>query len=124
MGAQVTLIAHITTRDSWQQAQSQGNYTAESLTSEGFIHCSTLVQVAATANRYYAGQRGLLLLIIDPQLTLPELLYEHSPSVDEFFPHLYGPLNLDAVVRVVAFDPDAQGQFHAPDLSDLSTETE
>lgn len=120
----MTLIAHITTRDSWQQAQSQGNYTAESLTSEGFIHCSTFTQVAATANRYYAGQHGLLLLIIDPQLTLPEVLYELAPSVNEYFPHLYGPLNLEAVVRVVEFEPDAEGQFHSPDLSDLATETE
>jgi uncharacterized protein (DUF952 family) len=120
----VTLIAHITTPEHWQQAQSQGNYEAESLYSEGFIHCSTLAQVAATANRFYARQHSLLLLLIDPQRTTAELLYELAPDVGDYFPHLFGPLNLDAVVRVVAFEPDAQRQFHLPDLTDLLAEHE
>lgn len=110
----VPSITHITSRTEWQTAQAQGYYEAPSLHSEGFIHCSTLDQVAATANRYYRGQHDLVLLYIDPTLLEPEMIYEEAPSVGEWFPHLYGRLNLDAVISVNSFEPDADGVFHSP----------
>jgi uncharacterized protein (DUF952 family) len=113
------IITHITSRAEWQAAQTQGVYRAASLQTEGFIHCSTLAQVAATANRFFASQRGLVLLVIDPARITAELRYERGQDVDDLFPHLYGPLNVEAVIRVSAFEPDAQGRFHLP--SDLLT---
>ena len=107
-------ITHITSRTEWATAQARGYYEAPSLHSEGFIHCSTLAQVAATANRFYHGQRDLILLYIDPDLLEPELIYELAPTIGEHFPHLYGPLNTSAVVRVADFEPDAAGEFHRP----------
>ena len=110
----MNLITHITSRIEWQAAQAKGYYEAPSLHTEGFIHCSTLGQVAATANRYYHGQHGLVLLYIDPSLLEPELIYELAISVGDHFPHLYGPLNTSAVTRVADFEPDAEGVFHPP----------
>lgn len=64
------MIFHITSRTSWDNAQKRGDYRAESLTTEGFIHCSTLAQVLQVANNFYKGQNGLVLLEIEPTLSL------------------------------------------------------
>jgi uncharacterized protein (DUF952 family) len=110
----VSLITHITSRSMWQDAQQRGAYEAPSLHTEGFIHCSTPAQVAATANRFYRAQRGLLVLYIDPTLLTAPLKYEPGTDVADLFPHIYGPLNLMAIVRVADFEPDAAGDFHPP----------
>ena len=104
-------ILHITTETAWQAAQSTGEYRADSLESEGFIHCSTLEQVIATANRYYAGRRDLVLLWIDPHALAADLRWEEAHG--ERYPHLYGALNLDAVFRVTPFHPDPDGTFRS-----------
>ena len=62
----MAFIFHITTSANWAAAQAQGNYTADSLASEGFIHCTSAGQVVATANHYYSARPGLLLLAITP----------------------------------------------------------
>jgi uncharacterized protein (DUF952 family) len=105
---------HITRREDWLKALDQGSYTADSLAKEGFIHCSTLAQVAATANRYYAGQHGMVLLCIDASLLQAEARWENLDALGNPFPHIYGPLNFEAVVKVVEFEPDMEGQFTSP----------
>jgi len=81
-------------------------YTASSrgleLADEGFIHLSTAEQLPGVAGRYYAGVEDLVLLHVDPDLLVAPLVYEDVPGVGSF-PHLYGPLNVDAVVRVEPF---------------------
>jgi uncharacterized protein (DUF952 family) len=112
------LIIHITTRSAWQSAQQAGEYTAPSLATEGFIHCSTAGQVVAVAERFYAGQHGLVLLILDSKRIRSEVRYEPgADKPDELFPHVYGPINLDAVTRVVEdFAPDPSGKWILPAL--------
>jgi len=107
------MIFHITTHDTWQQALNAGVYQADSLETEGFIHCSTVGQVIATANRFYHGQSDLLLLVIDPEKLEAGLLYEESEP-GESFPHLYGSLNLDAVTQTIVFPPNPDGSFSPP----------
>lgn len=58
-------ILHIATNTEWEKAQQDGAYTAPSLQSEGSIHCSTLTQTVDTANIFFKGQEGLILLCID-----------------------------------------------------------
>ena len=108
------LIYHITTRSAWETAQTTGTYTAPSLAAEGFIHASTAEQVAGTANLLFKGQPGLVLLCLEVEKLLPKLRYELAPGTDQKFPHIYGPLNLDAVVMVLDFAPAADGAFHFP----------
>ena len=86
-----------------------GEYFATSLESEGFIHFSRPEQVVGTANRYYAGRRDLLLLWVDPQKVIPNLRWESSHG--EIYPHLYGPLNIDAIFQIDEFPPDVDGVF-------------
>jgi len=108
-------LLHATTRLEWQAALLDGVYRADSLAAQGFIHCSTDGQIVRVANAYYRNQHGLVLLVIDPDRLVPELRWE--PGADqpgELFPHLYGPLNLEAVVRAVDFEPGADGSFALP----------
>ncbi len=110
-------ILHITTPSAWQTAQEAGQYTLPSLATEGFIHCSTAEQVVPVAQRFYKGQRGLVLLILDSDRIRPEVRWEPgTDKPDELFPHIYGALNLDAVTRVVEFEPDANGDWTLPAL--------
>jgi uncharacterized protein (DUF952 family) len=93
------MIYHVTTLAQWQQAQQQGFYEAASLATEGFIHASRAGQVAAVLERYYKHETGLVLLHIDEVRLTSPLTYELAPSVNEEFPHIYGPLNTDAVCK-------------------------
>ena len=95
------IIYHITTTDAWKFAKEVGYYEAESLVTEGFIHCSTAAQVAGTLKRFFAGQTNLVKLIINPSKLTNELKYEVAPSLNIAFPHVYGVINLDAVIEVI-----------------------
>ena len=108
-------IYHITSQASWSAAQSSGAYSADSLVKEGFVHCSKADQILRVANCFYEGQSGLVILMIDPARLKPMLRWEPgSDKADELFPHIYGPLNLDAVLRVFDFPPGSDGKFHLP----------
>lgn len=113
------MIYHITRREAWQAALGKGRYIAGSLATEGFVHCSTRSQVLPVAENFYKGQDGLILLAIEPARLSSTLRWE-SPSggnpprgvaQGELFPHIYGPINLDAVVDVVDLEKDSQGTF-------------
>ncbi|MGV0023781.1 DUF952 domain-containing protein [Phormidesmis priestleyi] len=110
----MSLILHITHQDQWQQAQQQGFYRCDSLETEGFIHCSKLQQVVWVANRFYQSQPALVLLCIDADRVQSEIKYERVEN-DLWFPHLYGVLNLDAIVEVLDFVPKSDGLFELPD---------
>lgn len=96
------MIYHITTKNEWQKAVEQGFYEAASLHTEGFIHTSKEDQVAGVLERYYKNQTGLIKLHIDESKLTAPLKYEHAPSINEIFPHIYGRLNIDAVVNTEA----------------------
>lgn len=111
----MAFIYHITPLRDWQAALAAGAYTADSLEREGFIHCSTAEQVVDTANRYYAGQAGLVLLRIRVEALRAEVRYENLVGGEMLFPHIYGPLNLDAVAGAADFPPGADGRFSLPE---------
>ena len=114
----INTILHITRRADWETAVATPPYHADSLQSEGFIHCSTPAQVLSVANNLYRGQTGLVLLIIDSSKVEPDVVYEDCYETGQQFPHIYGPLNVDAVVRVVDFLPNADGSFSMPMIED------
>ena len=106
-------------RTEWDRAVQIGRYAPESLAIEGFIHCSTIEQVSGTANRYYRGQRDLVLLRIDEALLNSPLKYERPDRgggyrEEMYFPHIYGPLNLGAVTEVIDFPCEVDGTFVPP----------
>ena len=114
------MIAHIVKRSEWADAVERGTYAPASLRAQRFIHCSTIAQLIDTANRFYRGQNGLVVLCIDESRLKAELKYEapaaaHGEAAGEMFPHLYGELNVDAVARVVELPCEADGSFRLPD---------
>lgn len=102
-------LLHICTAQAWQEAQARGEYRASSLETEGFIHASRPTQVLQVANTFYKGIADLLVLWIDPHRLEAELRWE--PADGELFPHLYGPINLEAVSAVRELRPEADGVF-------------
>lgn len=107
------MIYHILSNRSWDEAKAAGEYCGDTLATEGFIHTSLAQQVTKTANRRFLGRTDLLLLAIDPELLRAELKYEDGGEGEEF-PHIYGPLNLDAVVETYRFQPLTDGTFELP----------
>ena len=108
-------IYHILSRPEWVKALVAGIYKPESLVVEGFIHCSLSGQVIRVANAYYAGQNDLLLLQIDLDKLAYEVRYEDTMDVRECFPHIYGALNLSAVIAICPLGQNRQGQFAMPE---------
>lgn len=106
-------LFHILRRPEWDQARRAGDYRPPSLETEGFIHFSTAHQVAGTADRFYAGVRDLLVLRVRRDRLRAELRFD--PVDGDAFPHLYGPLNLDAVVAVAELPLPDSGGFQMPD---------
>jgi uncharacterized protein (DUF952 family) len=95
------MIYHVITNEAYAIACGQGWYEADSLATEGFIHLSQVQQVRGVLERYYSHQADLLVMEIDEQQLAAPLKYELAPSVQEMFPHLYGRLNMGAVVKVI-----------------------
>lgn len=122
----MSIILHIIARTEWERALLvDGHYRAASLETEGFIHCSTPELVVNVANAFYKDAKGLVLLCIDPTRVAAEVRFEPPAHVDgsssdmevedgALFPHIYGPLNGDAVLMVVPFEPDSDGTFSLP----------
>ncbi|BAU11823.1 hypothetical protein LEP3755_23260 [Leptolyngbya sp. NIES-3755] len=107
------MLLHITDRERAIAAKQSGTYRADSLDTEGFIHCSTTEQVIWVANQFYRGQSSLVLLVIDVDRVHAEVKYEPVEGVGDF-PHLYGELNADAIVEIIDFLPNSDGSFTLP----------
>lgn len=108
------MIYHIVSKSDWEAAAGGEFYRGDTLDTEGFIHCSTAEQVVDTANFLFRGREDLLLLAIDEALLSAEVRYEDAGD-GRLFPHIYGPLEVAAVVWVVEFPPGPDGRFSLPE---------
>ncbi len=97
------MIWHLTTPGMWQAALERGHYETGSLQQEGFIHCCLQEQVAGVVARYYQHVTDLIVLHIDESKLSAPVRYELSPAVQELFPHIYGPVNLEAVTAITPY---------------------
>ena len=112
------MIYHIAYRRDWELARRAGDYRrstrGRTLEEQGYIHASRADQVAATANAFYAGERDLVLLVIDERRVRADVREEPVPGRDERFPHIYGPLNVDAVFETIPLEAGPDGLFAFP----------
>ena len=92
------LIYHIVLPDAWA-AFDTGLYEARSLETEGFIHCSFAEQLDAVIERYYSNEERVVVLEIESDRLMSRMIKEPSTN-SEIYPHVYGPINRDAIVRV------------------------
>jgi uncharacterized protein (DUF952 family) len=114
------IIVIISTADLWAQAQKQGTYTKSTIDSDvsdvGFIHCTSPDQTIATANRHFNDKDDIVLLLIDAdKVTVPVKFESAVSGRPGLFPHIYGPLNTDAVFRALPLAKDRTGQFIEPE---------
>jgi release factor glutamine methyltransferase len=102
-------IVHLCHRLDWQEAQREGIFRSASLETEGFIHCSQPEQVVEVANRFYRGMHEPVLLWLDPDKVKAEIRWESAGGIQ--FPHIYGPINLEAVISVRSMDFEPDGSY-------------
>jgi uncharacterized protein (DUF952 family) len=103
------LIVHLCQKSSWKEAKARGVYHAPSLDSEGFIHCSKAVQILDVANAFYRDVPDLVLLWIDPRNVDAQIYWERVEN--QVFPHIYGELKIEAVVKVSDLRLDEDGYY-------------
>jgi uncharacterized protein (DUF952 family) len=111
-------IICITTRAIWDDALKSGEYTHSTITSSldevGFIHATTPDQTMDVIPRF-TNQKDVTLLLIDAEKVKSPVKFEAARSGREgLFPHIYGPLNINAVYSTVRVDKDAEGNFITP----------
>jgi uncharacterized protein (DUF952 family) len=111
------LIYHMCREEEWRAALPLGHYTgSDQDAADGFIHFSTAVQIEESAARHRAGQRGLVLLSVDPVRLGGALRWEVARG-GQLFPHLYGALPCAAVARVDQLPLGSDGRHHFPTLA-------
>lgn len=108
-------IYHVAFRTDWAEAVAAGEYhistRGKTVEEQGYIHASTAAQVAGVANAFYADAEDLLVLVIDPEKLTAPLRYDPVPGADAPFPHIYGPLNVEAVTGTGELRRDADGRY-------------
>jgi uncharacterized protein (TIGR00299 family) protein len=109
-GAVDDRLLHVLERDRWEAAGDA--YRPESLDSEGFVHFSTADSIVGVAQYDHADADEPLLLVVDPAELDAEVRYEEMPS--GAFPHVYGPIERDAVIDVLDF-PREGGRYVLPE---------
>lgn len=112
-------LFHLALGREWDAARAGAGYCTSTLgrtvEEEGFTHCSHVSQVAGVARRFYAGVgEALVLLEIDPSLLTSEVVEEVPPGGTEAFPHVYGPIDVTAVVATHAVARGASGELVLP----------
>lgn len=105
------LIFHLVKKNDWKEHKKDSRYYPESLESEGFIHCSSGKDIEATANLLFNGEEHILLIVINTTLIEPDLKYENDEDTGIKYPHIYGPLNLDAVIDKIELAAEDDGSY-------------
>ncbi|HRH08946.1 MAG TPA: DUF952 domain-containing protein [Bacteroidia bacterium] len=114
-------IYHIALKKDLLLAFKIGYYQADSLNSEGFLHCSTQEELINTANRIFINKRDLCLLELESAKIEAKTIYENTSGGSILYPHIYGKLNLNAIHQCYRFEPDESGKYNFPGPSDTIT---
>ena len=102
---EASVIYHLTTLQEWEDAQDKGIYEPPSYQHEGFIHCSTEEQLKEVMQKHFKQYENLVKLVIDPARVIANIRYEKVEGQQQEYPHIYGPLNLEAVTQITFLDP-------------------
>lgn len=106
------MLLHIITAAGWAAARSAGSIAPAP--GEEFVHCSDRGVVHVTAGKFFHGQSGLLLLVVDPARLGVPVRWEAVADSPLWFPHVYGPIPVDAVTEVHEFPCLPDGSFVLP----------
>ena len=99
-----TVILHLAVRSDWETAKSAGEYIwstrGVTVAHEGYTHCSFESQWRGVRDRFYAdlSDDELVLLEIDESLLSSKVVVERLGAAPEAFPHIYGCVEISAVI--------------------------
>ncbi|WP_200531526.1 DUF952 domain-containing protein [Halorubrum sp. LN27] len=111
----MTYIVHVLSRADWDTFQDQEEYHPRSLDEQGFVHCSKIGQIGLVADYNHADDDELMLVLLDESHLDAPVRYEtDGEDGKSAFPHVYGPLTLDAVIEIFPFEQDETG-FRLPE---------
>ena len=105
----------IISEEEWAEAKTRGAFEPESLESEGFIHCSYPRQLIRVANKHFFNRKKLIIACIHRSKLPCKVVDEDLYQLNDLYPHIYGPLLIEAVYDVVPFSCKADGTFDLPD---------
>lgn len=110
------IIVHVALKEEWEDLANENVYAPISYEKDGFIHCSEVENIAEVANDNLGKvKEQMVLLCIDTDKLTSEVKWETRGDKGIRFPHVYGPINLDAVIDVINFTKDKNGMFYYPD---------
>ncbi|PEX82650.1 hypothetical protein CN450_21750 [Bacillus cereus] len=110
----MSMITKVITKRNWEVAKTIGEINESSLKEEGFIHCSLFEQALKVAVKHFSDEEEVLLLTIDPSLVQAEIKYELASNGQEY-PHVYGVINVEAIIEVVPFFKE-KGEYMLPEI--------
>jgi len=100
----------LSSQQEYKQAEESGFLVRDSIKDVGFIHASPEAELDRVANKYYKETIDPLVMIVDKKLVKPEIKWE--PATGGLYPHIYGPLNMDAVTKIQEIALAKDGDFH------------
>ena len=105
---------HGTPKKYFESLDSSKPYVPEPFAREGFIHTTEGRDAvpAVLTMHYKASQEPWVVLYIDQDRVTSPIRYD-DPA--EAFPHIYGPLNRDAIIAVMDIDREPDGTFLKPE---------
>ncbi len=109
------MIYHIIHKSDWVNTFGKEFYEPSSIVKEGFIHCSTAEKILDSCNNFFKHETGLLILCIDESKLRAEIKWEDLYDTGFNFPHIYGKLNKDAVIKTAEIWTDVNGEFVLPE---------
>ena len=98
------VLCHVLSGPEWMLALATGRHSPPRLTEQGFLHCCTPGQLGFVAARHFAGRSGMLVMRFRPELCDGDLEWVRSEPDQEPFPHLRGPIPVDAVLEVALLE--------------------
>ena len=110
------MIVHFASKEEWDAAKESGAYAPAGLEEHGFVHCSFPSQAAQVANERFSGRDDIVLLWIDPSKLRAAIIYERrkGEEIGDLWPHVYGPIGLEAVTAAQKLRGWQPGKFVLP----------
>ena len=93
------ILIHLIEREDWESAREENPLFQKSFIQFGFVHCCLPDQTESVLSQWFAGNNEVIAVEIDSEKLKFPLVFENLEGGNEDFPHIYGPVNIDAIVK-------------------------
>ena len=117
------MIAHCMRKNKWNEIKDEDYWGYQDIEEEGFIHCSPIKYLWRVLPNFEDVKDELVIICIDEDKLEAEVKYEDDDNCGRNYPHVYGIINNDAVIKVLDYLKDEQGHYTKnPELYDIADE--